>query len=112
MATYPGTAGFLVEQLRGRVTLVRMFGEYAVKAEGKTLALLCDDALFVRQLPEVTAYLGDPVAGFPYPGARPWWRIDADDWEDADWLGGLMLVLLEVLPKTASKRRSPLRKRG
>ncbi|RWR08354.1 TfoX/Sxy family protein [Paenirhodobacter populi] len=105
MATAPETADFLLEQLGGRVRLHRMFGEYAVKQGNKTLALLCDDALFVRQLPGVTAYLGDPVEGFPYPGAKPWWRIEADLWEDADWLRGLIDLLAELLPEPAPKGR-------
>ena len=71
MPTSPETADFLLEQLGGQVRLHRMFGEYAVKVGAKTVGLLCDDALFVRQLPEVTALLGDPVAGLPYPGAKP-----------------------------------------
>jgi len=115
MATAPETADFLLEQLDGRgVSLRPMFGEYAVYAEGKTVGLLCDDALFVRQIPQVTAYLGDPVAGLPYPGAKPWWQIDPDQWEDADWLAGLIATLAEHLPapkpkapKRPSKAKSP-----
>ncbi|HEY0214720.1 MAG TPA: TfoX/Sxy family protein [Paenirhodobacter sp.] len=105
MATAPETAEFLLEQLGDRVRLRKMFGEYAVKQGDKTLALLCDDALFVRQLPAVTAWLGEPVAGFPYPGAKPWWRIDPDQWEDADWLCTLIALLAEVLPEPAPKGR-------
>ncbi|MCV2880006.1 TfoX/Sxy family protein [Sedimentimonas flavescens] len=105
MATSPETAAFLLEQLGDRVRLRRMFGEYAVYAGGKTVALLCDDALFVRQIPEASAYLGDPVAGFPYPGAKPWWRVEADQWEDANWLKGLIAVMEAALPEPAPKKR-------
>lgn len=104
MATAPETADFLREQTRGRVRLQPMFGEYAVKIGAKTVALLCDDALFVRQIPQLAPLLPDPVTGFPYPGAKPWWRIDADLWEDADWLCSLLEILAEVLPEPAPKR--------
>ena len=63
MGTSPETADFFREQAGPGITLRRMFGEYAVQAGGKTLGLLCDDALFVRQRPEITAFLGDPVGG-------------------------------------------------
>lgn len=105
MATAPETADFLLEQLGERVRLHRMFGEYAVKVGPKTVALLCDDALFVRQLPEVTAFLGDAVAGHPYPGSKPWWKIDPDAWEDADWLGALIGLLTELIPEPAPRGR-------
>jgi len=104
MATSPETAAFFLEQAGPGITLRRMFGEYAVQAQGKTLGLICDDALFVRQLPEITAFLGDPVEGLPYPGAKPWWRIEADAWEEADWLRDLLRLLNEMLPAPAPKR--------
>lgn len=110
MATSPEAAEFFLEQLQGRgVSLHRMFGEYAVHAGGKTVGLLCDDALFVRQIAPVTAWLETPVAGLPYPGAKPWWRIDADQWEDADWLAGLLAILVAELP--APKPKAPKRPR-
>ncbi|MBD3788214.1 MAG: TfoX/Sxy family protein, partial [Sphingomonadales bacterium] len=90
MGTSPETAAFFREQAGPGITLRKMFGEYAVQAQGKTLGLICDDALFVRQLPEITAVLHDPVAGLPYPGAKPWWRIEPDAWEEADWLRDLL----------------------
>ncbi|WP_420343049.1 TfoX/Sxy family protein [Paenirhodobacter sp.] len=107
MPTSPETADFLLEQLGGQVRLHRMFGEYAVKVGAKTVGLLCDDALFVRQLPEVTAFLGDPVAGLPYPGAKPWWRIDPDAWEDSDRLRALIGLLAELLPEPTPRGRRP-----
>ncbi len=105
MATAPETAEFLLEQLGDRVRLRKMFGEYAVKQGDKTLALLCDAALFVRQLHAITLWLDDPVEGFPYPGAKPWWRIDPDQWEDADWLRALIDLLAEQIPEPAPKGR-------
>ena len=109
MATDPETAAFFLEQLDGHpdcagVTLRRMFGEYAVQRGGKTLGLICDDTLFVRQLPEVTAFLDTPVAGLPYPGAKPWWRIEADLWEDSDWLARLVCLLDLLIPAPKPKR--------
>lgn len=109
MASSPETAAFFLEQLEGRgITLCRMFGEYAVQRAGKTLGLICDDALFVRQEPAITAYLGAPLPGHPYPGSKPWWRIDPDQWEEADWLVALFEVIDAALP--APKPKPPKRR--
>lgn len=48
MATSAETEAFLREQLGDQIRTRKMFGEYAVYAGGKTVALLCDDALFVK----------------------------------------------------------------
>lgn len=108
MATSAETEAFLREQLGDQIRTRKMFGEYAVYAGGKTVALLCDDALFVKQISAATAYLADlpggPTEGLPYPGARPHWRIDADLWEDADWLAGLIAALAEALPAPKPKK--------
>lgn len=104
MGTTPETAEFFLEQAGPGITLHRMFGEYAVQRAGKTLGLICDDALFVRQLPEITAFLDDPTADQPYPGAKPWWRIEPDAWEETDWLRELLQRIDAVLPAPAPKR--------
>ncbi|WP_417809207.1 TfoX/Sxy family protein [Thioclava sp.] len=87
----------------------KMFGEYAVYAGRKTVALLCDDTLFVRQTAQTTSYLEAtdhlPVAGKPHPKAKDHWQIDPDLWEDADWLAGLITLLAETLPPPKPKRR-------
>jgi TfoX/Sxy family transcriptional regulator of competence genes len=104
MATSPETAAFRLEQLDGRgVSLRKMFGEYGVYADGKMVALLCDDALFVRPLPEVADYLGNLPLGPPYPGAKPQFRIEADLWEDPLWLAGLNALMGRCLPEPKPK---------
>lgn len=103
------TADFFLEQLDGRgIALRRMFGEYAVQRDGKTLGFICDDTLFVRQEPAITAYLGAPVPGHPYPGSKPYWQIDPDQWEDRDWLARLIDLIDATLP--APKPKTPRRK--
>ncbi|SIS82903.1 TfoX/Sxy family protein [Phaeovulum vinaykumarii] len=108
MATRPETADFLLECLDGagvEIRLRRMFGEYCVYADDKVAALLCDDALFVKPVPEARAYLGSVTEAPPYDGAKPHFRLDPDTWEDRDRLGGLMRLLAQVLP--APKPRKP-----
>ncbi|PTV96513.1 TfoX/Sxy family transcriptional regulator of competence genes [Rhodobacter aestuarii] len=110
MATSAETISFFLEQLEGRgVTARKMFGEYGVYAGGKMVALICDDTLFVKQLPEAAAYLGAPEEAPPYKGAKPHFRISADQWEDGDWLWGLISLMETHLPMPKPKARKPKR---
>ncbi|MEO1948940.1 TfoX/Sxy family protein [Thioclava sp.] len=108
MGTRPETEALLRDCLGDRIATRPMFGEYAVYLGGKTVALLCDDTLFVRQLPEATRYLEDsghaPVTGKPYPRAKDHWQIDPDLWEDTEWLLGLLSVIEAALPAPKPKR--------
>ncbi|PYF09168.1 TfoX/Sxy family transcriptional regulator of competence genes [Rhodobacter viridis] len=113
MGTSAETVAFFLEQLEGRdVSARKMFGEYGIYAAGKMVALICDDTLFVRPIPEAATYLGTPVEGLPYPGAKPHYRIEADLWEDADWLWGLIALMARTLPEPKPKARKPAKPKG
>jgi len=76
-----------------------MFGEYAVYINGKVVALVCDNSVFVKPtkvLQHLDASLGE---GPPYPGAKPYLLADAllDD----------PGMLRQVLLKTAAEVRAP-----
>ncbi len=45
--------------------------------DGKVVALVCDDSLFVKPTSGALALLGDPAMGPPYPGAKPHIAADA-----------------------------------
>ena len=57
MATHSDTVQFIVEKLRDRkrFSTRAMFGEYALYADGKVVALICDDRLYVKILPASAA---------------------------------------------------------
>lgn len=113
MATRAETVDFFLEQLDGHgVTARTMFGEYGIYAGGKMVALICDDALFLRPIPEAAAYLGTPVEGLPYPGAKPHYRIEAELWDDADWLADLIALMERNLPAPKPKARKPAKPKG
>lgn len=105
MGTSPDIATFLLEQLAeaAPVSLRRMFGEYALYCDGKVVALLCDDTLFVKPTKAGRAWLGDVTEGPPYPGAKPYFQIDPDRWDDADWLAALIRTTAEALPAPKPK---------
>jgi TfoX/Sxy family transcriptional regulator of competence genes len=48
----------------------KMFGEYALYLDGKVVALVCDDLLYLKPTPGAQAALPDNPTGHPYPGAK------------------------------------------
>ncbi|MEY4160497.1 MAG: hypothetical protein RLZZ136_1118 [Pseudomonadota bacterium] len=105
MATDQRTVDFLVEQLSTLgVSARKMFGEYALYCHGKTVALVCDDQLFVKPTAPGRAFIGDVVEAPPYPGAKPSLLIDPDLWDDGDWLCQLIQITADALPMPKPKR--------
>jgi len=109
MATQQRTVDYLLEQALGAGALSAkpMFGEYGVYLDGKMIGLICDDQLYVK--PTASGRLhAEPVSEAPpYPGAKPHFLIEADRWDDAEWLGNLLRATAEELP--IPKPRKPKR---
>jgi TfoX/Sxy family transcriptional regulator of competence genes len=105
MATDRGTIDVLLEQSAraGRMSARKMFGEYALYCDGKVVALVCDDRLFVKPTAAGRALIAAPAEGFPYPGAKPWLLVSGDLWDDADWLAALIRATAEALPPPKPK---------
>lgn len=115
MTTAPETMAFLLDQLEplAHVTHRRMFGEYALYVEGKVVAFVCDDTLFLKPTEPGDARLradGRFDAAPAYPGSKLYRRISADLWEDRDWLTELVRLTAAVLPEP--KPRVSRTKRG
>jgi DNA transformation protein len=109
MASSQRTADFLVEQLAGagHVSARKMFGEYGVTCDGKTVALICDDRLFVKQTAAGRAHIGKVEEAQPFPGAKPWLVIAEERWDDADWLTELIALTAAELPLPKPKKAKP-----
>lgn len=114
MATQKRTVDYLLEHALiehapggGTVSIKPMFGEYGVYVDGKMIGLICDDLLYVK--PTASGRLhAEPVSEAPpYPGAKPHLLIEADRWDDAEWLGELLRVTAAELP--IPKPRKPKR---
>ncbi|GAB1479408.1 TfoX/Sxy family protein [Paracoccaceae bacterium] len=85
-------------------TARKMFGEYALYLEGRVVALICDDTLFLKDLPEARALLPDAYTGTPYPGAKP--HLIADPWlDEPDVLTAAARALAAVLPPPKPQRK-------
>ncbi|MCX8252765.1 MAG: TfoX/Sxy family protein [Beijerinckiaceae bacterium] len=84
-----------------------MFGEYALFCQGKLVALVCDDQLFVKPTAEGRAYAEPVTEAPPYPSAKPCLVIDGDRWDDRNWLAGLFAISAANLLTPAPKKRRP-----
>lgn len=108
MASQDKTVEYLLDQLRAggaEVTARKMFGEYGLYIDGKMVALVCDDQLFVKRTTGGTALTGPVEESAPYPGAKPHPLIDPDSWEEADWLAELFQITATELPAPKPKKR-------
>lgn len=69
-------ANWVLEQaaLAGEARIRKMFGEYALYLDDKVVALICDDSVFMKDLPAVRALFEELELsieeGPPYPGAK------------------------------------------
>lgn len=111
MATDPRTAEFIAGQLAalGAVGVRKMFGEYGVWLDGKTVALICEDRLFVKPTAAGRAFVGAVVEAPPYRGAKPALLIDERHWDDAEWLCSLLRITADALPAPRPKRPKAVR---
>ncbi|MDH4109279.1 MAG: TfoX/Sxy family protein [Gammaproteobacteria bacterium] len=87
-----------------------MFGEYALYSNGKVVALICDNQLFVKPTEAGRAYIGDPTEAPPYPGAKLSFLI-GDELEDREWLTRLVVLTEQALPAPKPKKKKARRKK-
>lgn len=90
---------FVTEQMgaAGNISYRKMFGEYAVYCNGKVVALICDDQLFVKPTEKGRSYIGNVCEAPPYPGAKLYFLIE-DAYEDPEWISGLIRITASELP--------------
>ena len=79
-----------------------MFGEYALYLDGKVVALICDDQLFLKPTPEGQKYLGSVSEAPPFPGAKNWFLLSSEI-DDPDQLGEALRVTARALPAPRPK---------
>ncbi|MEI7556544.1 TfoX/Sxy family protein [Candidatus Chlorohelix sp.] len=113
MASRQSTVDYIVEQIAeaGTVYAKKMFGEYGIFCDGKMVALVCDDQLFVKPTAVGKAYIGEFVEGSPYPGAKPYLLITGDKWDDRDWLVKLLQITTPELPLPQKKLKKSVKRK-
>jgi TfoX/Sxy family transcriptional regulator of competence genes len=107
---------FIIDQIHnaGAITYKKMFGEYALYSDGKVVALICDDKLFVKPTVGGRRFIeesgaadegpGRVVEAPAYPGAKPSFLIE-DKVEDREWLSQLIRITRDELPVPKPKKK-------
>lgn len=110
MSSTQSTVDFIVEQIAaaGFISTKKMFGEYGLYCDGKIVALVCDNQLFVKKTAAGKEFLGECIEMPPYPGAKPYFFISGEKWDEGEWLSELIKISVAQLPmpkkKTTSER--------
>lgn len=105
MPTRADTVRYIVDQagLGDRLTRRKTFGEYALYHDGKVVALVWDDQLFLKSTAQGKASLGEVSPAPPYPGAKDHLLL-ADELEDTERLREALLVTARALPAPEPRR--------
>lgn len=100
------TVDYIAEQSAGAgsITTKKMFGEYGMYCDGKVMAFICDDQLFIKPTEAGRAYLGEATEAEAYPGSKMYFLIEGDRWDDAEWLAALVKTTADALPPPKPKK--------
>lgn len=105
MASDQDFVDYVLDQVAGagRLSSRKMFGEYALYLDGKVVALVCDNQLFVKPTAAGRGLLVEPKEGLPYPGAKPWLVVD-EALEDGEFVATLLRATAKELPQPKPKK--------
>lgn len=111
MATGRDFIEYIAEQLDlgSRLSVKRLFGEYALYVDGKVVAFACDNSLFIKPSAAVAALAPDLPCRPPYPGAKDYPVAD-ELLDDVDAIRRLVIETAALMP--APKPPSLRRKAG
>ena len=106
MATLQSTVDVIAEHMSaaGNITSRKMFGEYALYLDGKVIAFVCDDNLFIKPTEEGKKFYPEFEPAPPYPGAKMYMLINEDKWEDKEFMTELAKITYNSLPTPKPKK--------
>ena len=106
MASDKDFVKFLADQFEeaGSITYRMMFGEYGIYCNGKIVALVCDNQLFVKPTDGGRSFIGEVSEAPPYPGAKLSFLIE-DKFEDKEWISNLIRITARELPEPKPKKK-------
>lgn len=114
MATDPSFVEYVCEQadLGHRLTHRKMFGEYALYLEGRVVAFVCDNQVFIKPTTAGGKLAPQAARLPPYPGAKLYLRL-ADELDDRDLLRRILVATASELPLPKPKPKAkPAAARG
>jgi TfoX/Sxy family transcriptional regulator of competence genes len=105
MATDLSFVEYVRDQLHGagQITFRKMFGEYALYCDGKVVALVCDNQVFVKPTVGGRAKLDSIIEAPPYPRAKPHFLI-GEELDDQRAMAELIRLTASELPLPAPKK--------
>ena len=105
MATEAGTVEFICELIAGAglITARKMFGEYAIYCDGKVVAFVCNDQLFVKPTPGAREVLGEVVEAPAYPGSKMYFLIE-EGLDDPELLTRVIAMVASEAPPPKPKK--------
>ncbi|MCX7154235.1 MAG: TfoX/Sxy family protein [Proteobacteria bacterium] len=92
-----------------QVSFRKMFGEYAAYCDGKVIALVCDNQLFVKPTARGRDNLASVTEAPPYPGARPHFLV-GDELDDRPAMTTLIRLTAAELPLPKPRKAKPGKK--
>lgn len=106
MSSHQNFVDFIVDQMAdaGLITAKKMFGEYGIYCDGKIVALVCDDQLFVKPTEAAKTFIGKITEAPPYPGAKMYLLISDEQLEEREWLTELIQITATALSIPTKKR--------
>ncbi|NTV52660.1 MAG: TfoX/Sxy family protein [Candidatus Firestonebacteria bacterium] len=106
MASDKEFVDYILDQMAsaGGVSCRKMFGEYAVYRNGKVVALVCDNQLFIKPTPGGKAFIGAVTQAPPYTGAKQFFLIE-DKLDDREWLSELVRITTAEVPRPKLKTK-------
>lgn len=106
MASSQKTVDYITDQIAqaGDIRSRKMFGEYAIYCNEKVVALVCDDTLFVKITAAGEKLLPSVKKAPPYPGAKPYFQIAEEHWDNREWLISLVTATAASLPVAKRKK--------
>lgn len=88
----------------GLVTFKKMFGEYALYVNGKVIAFVCDDNLFIKPNQPAMDFYPDYEEAPAYPGSKMYMLISEEKWEDSEFMSELASITYNALPAVKPKK--------
>ncbi len=107
MASQQSTVNDLLDRLTsaGRVSAKKMFGEYCIYLDGKPVALVCNDRLYLKSTDAGRQLMPDAVEEPPYPGAKPHLVLAQESWDDRGALCQVVRATFEMLARPKPRKR-------
>ncbi len=108
MATEESFMEFIAEQAAdaGEITTRRMFGSYCLYCDGKPVAFIGEDAVFVKPTEPGRAYIGEVTEGELFPGSKLWFVIE-DRYEEREWFSALIRITADAIPAPKPRKKGP-----